>query len=81
MKINEIVIYKLEATNKELNIGTYDKYDSSPYYKINGNWYATNGNRIFPLETYDKLTYDGLSKILEDLFREMHPFKCQLELF
>lgn len=81
MKISEVTVYKLEATNIELGISIYDRYDTSPYYKINGDWYATNGNRLFPLDTINKLVFDGLCKVLEDNFKEMMPFKGQLELF
>jgi hypothetical protein len=83
MKINEVTIYRLDATNTELDIRIYEKYDTSP---INGNWYATNhcttGDRAYPLDTYNHApTYDSLSKILEKNFQDMMPFKGQLELF
>ena len=81
MKISEITIYKLEATEDELDLGIYDRRDTSPYYRINNNWYVTNDNKIFPLNVNTNGLYMGMSKILEDIFKEMMPFKGQLELF
>ncbi len=82
MKISEVTIYKLEATNTELDIRVYEKYDTYPYYRINEKWYATDGSRIYPIDAQDYApTYDTLSKILEKNFQDMMPFKGQLELF
>lgn len=80
MKISEFTIYKLEATNKELDISIYDMTDESrsPYYKLNNIWYSTGGSNryIYPVDS----NYP-LSKRLEENFKEMMPFKGQLELF
>ncbi len=80
MKISEVTIYKLEATNKELDISIYDMGNESrsPYYKLNNIWYSTGGSYryIYPIDP----SY-SLSKRLEETFKEMMPFKGQLELF
>lgn len=83
MKISEVTVYKLEATNKELDISIYDRGEGeAPYYRVGTYWYTTNDKRIYPLDVYDHApTYNTLSEILERNFQDMMPFKGQLELF
>lgn len=80
MKISEIAIYKVEAADKELGVDFYDVGTDSmgPYYKVNNVWYSTRGtkNQMYPVDP----NY-SLAKRLEEAFKEMMPFKGQLELF
>lgn len=92
MKISAVTIYKLEATDKELDTGTnyLNKWRSTsgPYYRINGRWYATYGimdssdTRLLSMYKEQlELLDDSSAKCLETNFQDMMPFKGQLELF
>lgn len=87
MKISEVVIYKLEATNKELGIEAYNSTiedTKGPYYRIMGHWYSTSNNKfestIYPLNK-GEAGWNSLFNTLENNFKEMMPFKGQMELF
>jgi len=77
MKINEVTIYKLEATDTEVENIYY--LIEGPYYRIDSKWYYTepNRNRIYPLGNGEEY----LPEKLETNFQDMMPFKGQLELF
>ena len=97
MKISEVSIYKLEATDKDLGINSGHIYNDTegrgPYYRINGRWYCTYSNVNTSSTSLfgryreqlhlldDSSSYDTIAKRLEDNFQDMMPFKGQLELF
>lgn len=86
MQINEIKVYKLECDDKYLDVnGYYDEDKYLHYIKYDNRWYGhMAGGHLQKLSSEDyteRKNPGSLASKLERVYKEMSPFKGQMELF